>query len=146
MEYPQLKLERLMCHRLYTASNSIIEHYREAVMKLDLTYPQFIVMMALWEKDQLTITELLDKTAIDRDVMTKILQAMINKCLICTTTTQDAKQQQVIKLNERGSKLKHEAASVPKKVQTLYPHMTEEEVRQLMILLDKMNQRPCPSL
>ncbi|MEC8226255.1 MAG: MarR family transcriptional regulator, partial [Pseudomonadota bacterium] len=65
MKYPQLKLDNQLCHRLYMASNGIARAYRDSLNQLDLTYPQYVVMMALWEKDQISIAELLEKTAID---------------------------------------------------------------------------------
>ena len=74
MSSDQLKLENQLCHRLYMASNSIVRAYREPLNELNITYPQYVVMMALWEKDKITITELLDKTLIDGGAMTQILK------------------------------------------------------------------------
>ena len=65
MSFEQLKLKNQLCHRLYMASNSIARAYREPLAALNLTYPQYVVMMALWERDKITIAQLIDKTAID---------------------------------------------------------------------------------
>jgi hypothetical protein len=61
MSSDQLKLENQLCHRLYMASNSIVRAYREPLRELNITYPQYVVMMALWEKDKITIADLLKK-------------------------------------------------------------------------------------
>ncbi len=55
MSFEQLKLKNQLCHRLYMASNSIARAYREPLAALNLTYPQYVVMMALWEQDKITI-------------------------------------------------------------------------------------------
>lgn len=50
MKHPQLKLDNQICHRLYMASNGLTRTYRDSLADLNLTYPQYVVMMALWEK------------------------------------------------------------------------------------------------
>ncbi|KKM18622.1 hypothetical protein LCGC14_1663810, partial [marine sediment metagenome] len=82
MKYPQLKLDNQLCHRLYMASNSVVRAYRDALNALELTYPQYVVMMALWEEDKITIAQLLKKTAIDGGAMTQILKKMTDKQLL----------------------------------------------------------------
>ncbi|MGO3820149.1 MAG: MarR family winged helix-turn-helix transcriptional regulator, partial [Vibrio casei] len=82
MKHPQLKLDNQICHRLYMASNALTRTYREMLSELDLTYPQYVVMMALWEQDNISITKLLEKTAIDGSAMTQILKKMSDKGLL----------------------------------------------------------------
>ncbi len=79
MSINQLKLKNQLCHRLYMASNSIVRAYREPLRELNLTYPQYIVMMALWEQDEITIAELVEKTAIDGGAMTQILRLSLRQ-------------------------------------------------------------------
>ena len=74
MSINQLKLKNQLCHRLYMASNSIVRAYRELLSVLNITYPQYVVMMALWEQDKITIAQLVEKTAIDGGAMTQILK------------------------------------------------------------------------
>ncbi len=81
MSYEQLKLKNQLCHRLYMASNSIARAYREPLSELNITYPQYVVMMALWEQDEVTIAELVAKTAIDGGAMTQILKKMSEEIL-----------------------------------------------------------------
>ena len=140
MEYPQLKLDNQICHRLYMAANRIIRDYREPLIKLDLTYPQYIVMMALWEKDGITIAELLEETSIDGGAMTQILKKMTDKSLLSIVKDEDDKRRKVIKLEPHGDELRHQAASIPDKIKCSFSHMTEQEAQQLIELLDKVNQ------
>ena len=55
MSFENLQLKNQLCHRLYMASNNIARAYREPLRALNLTYPQYVVMMALWEKDNISI-------------------------------------------------------------------------------------------
>ena len=71
-----LKLESQLCHRFYTLSNAFTRAYRPMLKSLDITYPQYVVMMALWEQSNVTIAELLDKTVIDGGAMTLILKKL----------------------------------------------------------------------
>jgi DNA-binding MarR family transcriptional regulator len=140
MEYPQLKLDNQICHRLYMASNRIIRNYRDPLIQLDLTYPQYIVMMALWEKDGITIADLLEKTAIDGGAMTQILKKMTDKSLLSIVKDENDKRKRIIKLETHGSELRHQAAAIPDKIRCSFSHMTDQEAQQLIALLDKVNQ------
>ena len=82
MSFENLQLKNQLCHRLYMASNNIARAYREPLQALNLTYPQYVVMMALWEKDGITIAQLIEQTAIDGGAMTQILKKMADKSLL----------------------------------------------------------------
>lgn len=139
MKYPQLKLDNQICHRLYMASNRIIRNYRDPLTLLDLTYPQYVVMMALWEKDGITIAELLQKTSIDGGAMTQILKKMTDKSLLSIVKDEDDKRKRVIKLEPHGLQLQDQAADIPEKISCSFSNVTEQEAQQLIILLDKIN-------
>jgi len=140
VEYPELKLDNQICHRLYMASNRIIRDYREPLEALDLTYPQYIVMMALWEEDEISIAELLEKTSIDGGAMTQILKKMTDKSLLSIVKDENDKRKRIIKLEPHGDELRHQAADIPDKIKCSFAHMTEQEAQQLIELLDKVNQ------
>ncbi len=71
-----LKLENQLCHRFYTLSNAFTRAYRPLLKALDITYPQYVTLMALWETDDITIAELLEKTVIDGGAMSLILKKL----------------------------------------------------------------------
>ena len=136
MSSEQLKLENQLCHRLYLASNSIIRAYRESLSALNITYPQYVVMMALWEKDKITIAELLDKTLIDGGAMTQILKKMVDKSLLEIIKDEDDKRKRLIKLSQHGKALKAEAVSIPNKISCKFNSIDTIQAKQLMQLLD----------
>jgi len=139
MKFPQLKLDNQICHRLYMASNSIVRTYREALTALDLTYPQYVVMMALWEKDKISINELLTKTAIDGGAMTQILKKMTEKQLLHVIKDEHDKRKRVIQLQPAGTQLQLKAESIPAQIRCKFPSISESEATQLISLLDKIN-------
>lgn len=138
MKHPQLKLDNQICHRLYMASNGITRSYREALADLNLTYPQYVVMMALWEKDAVTIAELVERTAIDGSAMTQILKKMSDKALLNIVKDEHDKRKRVIKLLSHGQKMQAQAANIPDQIRCQFPNLNNEEAQQLTKLLDKV--------
>ena len=139
MKYPQLKLDNQLCHRLYMASNGIARAYRDSLNQLDLTYPQYVVMMALWEKDQISIAELLEKTAIDGGAMTQILKKMSDKALLSITKDNQDKRKRLVQLEAKGKAMQDQAADVPSQIRCRFPSVSEPQALQLIELLDLVN-------
>ncbi|MBB1418842.1 MULTISPECIES: MarR family winged helix-turn-helix transcriptional regulator [Pseudoalteromonas] len=139
MKYPQLKLDNQICHRLYMASNSVVRAYRDALNELELTYPQYVVMMALWEEDEISIAQLLEKTAIDGGAMTQILKKMTDKSLLAVVKDETDKRKRVVKLHKHGIQLQQQAANIPEQIRCCFPSITQQEATQLITLLDKLN-------
>ena len=133
-----LKLENQLCHRFYTLSNAFTRAYRPLLAALDITYPQYVVMMALWEQDDVTIAGLLNKTLIDGGAMSLILKKLEQKGLL--TVKQDEKDKRVKKvlLTEAGRAAKTTAEAVPAQMLCKFQGMTADEARQLVILIDKL--------
>jgi DNA-binding MarR family transcriptional regulator len=136
MSFDQLKLKNQLCHRLYMASNSIVRAYREPLSELNITYPQYVVMMALWEHDKITIAELLDKTMSDGGAMTQILKKMVDKRLLEIIKDDNDKRKRLVQLTQQGQELKIKAASIPNTISCKFTHINSTQARQLMELLD----------
>jgi DNA-binding MarR family transcriptional regulator len=136
MSINQLKLKNQLCHRLYMASNSIVRAYRELLSVLNITYPQYVVMMALWEQDKITIAQLVEKTAIDGGAMTQILKKMADKSLLNIVKDQQDKRKRLVKLTQQGQALKLDAVNIPNKISCKFNSIDSAQVKQLMQLLD----------
>jgi DNA-binding MarR family transcriptional regulator len=136
MSFNQLKLKNQLCHRLYMASNSIVRAYREPLNGLNITYPQYVVMMALWEQDKITIAELLGKTAIDGGAMTQILKKMADKCLLEIIKDEQDKRKRLVQLTKQGKALKLEAVNVPSEIGYKFESIDSDQALKLMQLLD----------
>ncbi|MGK0247815.1 MAG: DNA-binding MarR family transcriptional regulator [Oleispira sp.] len=136
MPFDQLKLKNQLCHRLYMASNSIARAYREPLSELNITYPQYVVMMALWQQDGITIADLVSTTAIDGGAMTQILKKMADKKLIEIIKDNKDKRKRLVALTQQGQALKIQATNVPNKIKCKFKRIDSGQVEQLMQLLD----------
>ncbi|EPJ48213.1 MAG: putative OhrR transcriptional regulator, MarR/EmrR family protein [Osedax symbiont Rs2] len=138
MKHHQLKLDQQLCHRLYIASNGLTRAYRHLLEALNLTYPQYVVMMALWEEDGITVQVLLEKTAVNGGAMSLILKKMIDKKLLTVTPSEEDKRKKLIHLLPTGQQLQDQAAEVPTKIQCSFPNIEKADLHQLIGLLDKV--------
>ncbi|OUS28112.1 MarR family transcriptional regulator ['Osedax' symbiont bacterium Rs2_46_30_T18] len=138
MKYDQLKLDQQLCHRLYIASNGLTRAYRPLLDALNLTYPQYVVMMALWEEDGITVQTLLQKTAVNGGAMSLILKKMMDKKLLSVTPSDEDKRKKLIHLLPTGIQLQEQAAEVPTKIQCSFANIEKSDLHQLINLLDKV--------
>lgn len=139
MNYDNLKLKNQICHRLYTASNIMTRVYRPMLSKLDITYPQYIVLMALWEQDNISVQRLIDLTSIDAGTLSLMLTKLVHKKLITITKDSEDKRRKIIKLTPSGTGLKDKALSVPEKMWSCLESLDYDDAQTLITLLDKMN-------
>ncbi|MGB0663484.1 MAG: MarR family winged helix-turn-helix transcriptional regulator [Pontibacterium sp.] len=139
MSYDQLQLKNQLCHRLYKASNGVVRSYREHLKVLDVTYPQYVVLMALWEKDDVAVAELLLATAVDGGALTQILKKMAQKQLLEVVRDPSDGRQRRVRLLAKGQALQAQAVGIPEALRCRVPHMSDEELHQLVTLLDKLN-------
>lgn len=133
-----LKLENQLCHRFYTLSNAFTRAYRPLLKALDITYPQYVTLMALWENDGITIAELLEKTAIDGGAMSLILKKLHDKGFLIVAKDEADKRVKRVQLTETGKKKKAIAEKVPAQMLCKLNGMNAEESRTLIALLDKL--------
>lgn len=108
------RLNNQLCFALYSAFNSVNGIYRKKLDPLGITYTQFIVLMALWEKDEVIISQLAKRTGLTKATMTPLLKRMEERGLIKRHLLSDNERQKVIKLTEAGWQLSHQSESVTK--------------------------------
>lgn len=133
-----LKLENQLCHRLYTLSNALSRAYRPLLQHLDITYPQYVVMMALWEQDDVFISTLLARTRIDGGAMTQILKKLQQKDLLNVSADERDKRSRRVRLSPAGHAARAHAEAVPEQMLCHLSGLSETEVAQLRHLLDKL--------
>lgn len=134
-----LKLENQLCHRFYTLSNAFTRAYRPLLRELDITYPQYVTLMALWETNNITIAELLERTAVDGGAMTLILKKLEDKQFLSIKKDESDKRVKRVVLTSKGIEQKQVAENVPKQMRCKLQGMSQEESIQLRHLLDKLN-------
>ena len=79
MEFDPLKLENQLCFPLYACAKEIVRRYKPLLDPLDLTYTQYIAMMALWEKRELTLSQLGDMLLLDSGTLTPLVKKLAAK-------------------------------------------------------------------
>ena len=111
--YDQLKLENQLCFRLYTASRLVTQAYRPLLEPLGLTYPQYIVLMALWERDNQLVGDLCRRLILDTNTLTPLLQRMERQGLVVRTRGIADGRQTLVSLTKKGRALEEQAKEVP---------------------------------
>ena len=108
-----LKLENQLCFPLYACSKEVVRRYTPYLDKLNLTYTQYLVMMALWEYGELSVGELGERLYLDSGTLTPMLKKMEEKGFVeRVRSTQDERRVNV-RLTEAGAAMKEDARSVP---------------------------------
>ena len=108
-----LKLENQLCFRLYTASRLITQAYRPMLEALGLTYPQYLVMMVLWEKDGQPVNDIAKRRYLETNTVTPLLKRMEKEGLLERSRGTEDARQVIARLTEQGRDLKKKAAPIP---------------------------------
>lgn len=111
-----LKLDNQLCFTLYSASLAMNKVYRKLLAPLGLTYPQYLVMLVLWERDELTVSEIGERLFLDSATLTPLLKRLEASDLLTRTRSASDERQVVIALSRSGKALKAKAAQVPEGV------------------------------
>ena len=111
--HEQLKLGNQLCFRLYTLTRLITQAYRPLLQPLGLTYPQYLVMLVLWEQDNLTVGDICHRLRLDTNTLTPLLQRMEREGLVVRKRGLVDGRQTIVTLTKKGKRLEERAASVP---------------------------------
>ena len=109
----QLKLENQLCFRLYTASRLITQAYHPLLRGIGLTYPQYLVMMVLWEQDAQPVNAIAKRLYLETNTVTPLLKRMEGDGLVSRERGSPDGRQVIVRLTEKGRKLESKAACIP---------------------------------
>ncbi len=129
-----LKLENQLCFPLYATSRKVISLYAPYLKTLGITYTQYIVFMALWEKDGVSISELGKRLYLDNGTLTPLLKKMENKGYLTRTRSKDDERIVLINLTKNGKNMKEKCKSFPFSVGN-FMKLEKEKAKTLYILL-----------
>ncbi len=115
-KYDCLKLDNQLCFPLYVCSKEIVRRYKPFLDEIDLTYTQYIAMMALWEHKCMTVKELGERLFLDSGTLTPLLKTLENKGFVTRERSKDDERTLIVTLTKDGEKLKDEAVKVPAKM------------------------------
>jgi MarR family transcriptional regulator, organic hydroperoxide resistance regulator len=108
-----LLLDNQLCFALYSASLAMTKLYKPLLADLGLTYPQYLALLVLWERDGLMVSELGDRLSLDSGTLTPLLKRLEGLGLVARIRDVDDERRVHITLTAAGRRLKARAAKVP---------------------------------
>ncbi|MFZ2259652.1 MAG: MarR family transcriptional regulator [Luteococcus japonicus] len=140
MSHPQLELERQLCFSLYRASRAVTRAYRPLLDELGLTYPQYLVMLVLWQRDEPAgVGEIGEQLGLDSGTLTPLLRRLEQGGLVIRARGKDERRREV-SLTEAGRELRERAATVPARMAARYPG-APREIDELKTFLDDLTDQ-----
>lgn len=136
----KLQLKSQVCFPIYSLSREIINSYRPFLEELDITYPQYLVLMVLWENELQTVNQIGEKLNLDSGTLTPLLKRLEAKTLIFRTRRRSDERVVEITLTDNGKALKEKAAYVPEKVMEAIG-ITREDLEDLKRIVTKVLNR-----
>ena len=137
---PEFLLDNQLCFRLYTASRLLTQAYHPLLSEQGLTYPQYLVLLVLWEKDAQPVNDIAKRLYLETNTVTPLLQRMEKEGILTRTKgTKDARQM-IVKLTKKGKQLQDQLAEVPLTVgdAVICESVTSETAPELFRMLDDM--------
>jgi MarR family transcriptional regulator, organic hydroperoxide resistance regulator len=111
-----LKLENQLCFPLYVASRLIIRAYKPLLDQLGITYPQYLVLLVLWEKDGVPVSEITERLLLNTNTVTPLLKRMEEQGLLSRTRSREDERRVIVSLTEQGKALQADAVSIPQEL------------------------------
>ena len=137
VDYDPLALDNQLCFPLYAASKEVTRRYKPYLDPLGLTYTQYITMMALWEKDGVTVKELGKRLYLDSATLTPLLKRLESRGYIERRRSAEDERSVIITLTGKGQDLRNDALEVPRGMSSCI-RLDPQDALELKALLQKM--------
>ena len=111
-----LALDQQLCFALYSSSLAMTKFYKPLLEPLGLTYPQYLVMLVLWERDGASVSEVGQRLTLDSGTLTPLLKRLQANGLLARTRDTEDERRVLVKLTAAGRALKSRAMKVPPQV------------------------------
>ena len=149
--FSDLYLENQLCFPLYAASRLTTKIYAPYLKKLDITYPQYLVLMILWEHNSQSVGEIGSQLFLESNTLTPLLKRLEQKRIIQRKRSDKDERTVIISLTKAGQDLKLKASAIPEKIMGSFrdDHISEKEaiafkktlLSLVKILDEKSNQK-----
>ena len=134
-----LKLDNQICFPVYAVSRLITREYQPFLNELGVTYPQYLVLLILWEQDHLTVNTIKEKLILNTNTVTPLLKRMESLQLIKRQRSEDDERKVIISLTEQGKNLKAQALTIPTRLAAGLS-ASELQVDDLIDLKNRLHQ------
>src|SRR5215475_12135196 len=137
-----LKLDNQICFAVYSATHAFNRVYKPLLDRLGLTYPQYLVMLVLWERDDVPLKDIGEKLFLDSGTLTPLLKRLEAAQLVKRTRSTEDERQVLIALTAQGQALKEKARAVPQSILAASDCTVSELVamkNEIVALRDRLN-------
>jgi DNA-binding MarR family transcriptional regulator len=137
-----LMLDNQLCFAVYSTAHAFNRVYKPLLDRLGLTYPQYLVMLVLWERDDVPVKDIGERLFLDSGTLTPLLKRLEAADLIRRTRSTDDERQVLITLTSHGLALREKAKAVPQGILAASACSVGELVamkNDLIALRDKLN-------
>ena len=136
----QFKLENQLCFRLYTAARLTMGAYHPYLEPLGITYPQYLVLLVLWEKDKRPVCDIGKRLLLETNTLTPLLQRMEKAGLLTRTRGKEDSRQRIVSLTKKGMEMQEQAKHIPECLlaDIIQKAGEEEEYMGMIPMLDKL--------
>ena len=118
MKYENLKLGNQICFPIYAASRLITREYQPYLDKLGITYPQYLVLLLLWEYSSLTVNSIAERLYLNTNTITPLLKRMENIGIVKREKSKEDERKVIVSLTKKGMAMKDKAILIPEKLAT----------------------------
>ena len=132
-----LRLDNQLCFSIYAASRAITRAYRPILETYGLTYPQYLVLLLLWEKDGQSVNEIGRRLYLDSGTLTPLLKRMEAGGFLVRERQKSDERKVVVHLGPKGRDLRDVAVVIPEAL-VRDNHLDEAEVRRTKVLVDQI--------
>ncbi len=136
MDESQLKLNNQICFPIYSVSRLLTKAYKPFLDKMGITYPQYLVLMVLWENDNISVNQITEKLLLNTNTISPLLKRMEKIEIIERNRCQADERSVIIALTQKGKELKNQAMLIPNQLVNLL--ITENIQLEDMIQLKNM--------
>ena len=143
VETDEVFLNDMVCFALHAASRAVTATYRPLLEPLGLTYPQYLVLSALWEQDDQTVGELVEIMQLDYGTMTPLLKRLEKRGLVRRTRSPDDERSVIVGLTAEGSGLRDHAKGIYQAISDMFdfsPNRVRAARKLLQSIVAKASQ------
>ena len=108
-----LRLDNQLCFALYSTSLAMSKVYKPLLDELGITYPQYLVMLVLWEGDGLTVSEIGARLSLDSGTLTPLLKRLASTGLVHRLRDTEDERRVLVQLSAAGRRLRQKAGDIP---------------------------------
>ncbi|MBV2129267.1 MarR family winged helix-turn-helix transcriptional regulator [Arsukibacterium indicum] len=135
-----LPLDQQLCFALYSVSNAMVRLYRPLLQPFDLTYPQYVVLLALWQQDNISLGTLGRATLFDSGTLTPLVKKLEQKQLLQRVASQDDERVKQVVLTTKGRALQQKVSGVMQALRCQVA-MDDEQLIQLREMARQLQQQ-----